>query len=160
MKKILLALLLGLMNPLVHADTVGIIINGKSFHIDDRDWNEENWGTGVQYEFASRSNWTPFISVSGFIDSNRNNSYYAGGGYKYRIDSLSSSDERFRVELGGTAFLMTRKDYRNNKPFFGALPALTIGSHNLDLNITYVPPVHPKLISLYFLQVVYKLPLD
>ena len=160
MKKILLAMLLGLMGSQVYADTLGIIINGKAIHFDDRKWNEDNWGTGVQYEFAARGNWTPFISVSGFIDSVRNNSYYAGGGYKYRIDSLSSRDDSFRVEVGGSAFLMTRKDYQNNRPFFGALPVLTLGSGNLDLNITYIPPVHPKLISLVFFQAVYKFELN
>lgn len=160
MKTILLLISLALLGSQVHADTLGIIINGKAIHLDDNEWNEDNWGTGVQYEFSAHGHWTPFLSISGFIDSNRNNSYYAGGGYKYRIDSLSARDDSFRVELGGNAFLMTRKNYLENKPFFGALPVLTIGSRNLDLNITYVPPIAPKLIPLFFMQAVYKIELD
>lgn len=156
MNKLILITLLTFIGTSAHADKIGIIINGKSIHLDDRNWNEENWGTGVHYEFETKDNWTPFFTASGFIDSVNNNSYVVGVGNKRRIETLSTRDDTFHVELGATAFLMTRKDYRDNKPFFGVLPILTLGSGPLDLNITYVPAVDPKLIPLLFFQAVYK----
>ena len=156
MRFFLLALMATLLSAQAQADTLGVIINGTAIHLDDGDWNEQNWGTGIQYEFDTSSAWTPYLSLSGFIDSNHHNSYYAGGGYKRRIKSLSSRDGGGRTEVGAIAFLMTRKDYLDNSPFFGALPVLTVGSGKLDINVTYIPAVDPKLVELFFIQAVYK----
>jgi hypothetical protein len=56
------------------------------------------------------------------------------------------------VDLGAIGFVMTRKDYKNNDPFLGVLPALSVGTKNVALNITYVPKVEPKAVPLWFFQ--------
>ena len=65
------------------ADQWSLLINGKAIHLEKPagvELNEENWGAGVQYDFnMTNGKWVPFISASGFKDSNGNPSYYAGG---------------------------------------------------------------------------------
>lgn len=56
-----------------------------------------------------------------------------------------------------TAFLMTRKDYKNNQPFFGALPYLSIGTNAFAINTTYTPAVTPKFEALWFFQATFQL---
>jgi hypothetical protein len=110
--------------------------------------NEKNWGLGLQYDWDRASDkWIPFGTVAGFRDSNSNMSYYAGGGAMYRFQFDSA-----HVDLGAIGFVMTRKDYKNNDPFLGVLPALSVGTKNVALNITYVPKVEPKAVPLWFFQ--------
>ena len=55
--KILLALMF-LIVPVTSAvaGSLQAVINGKSFHINsDYDWNEENYGIGIEYEFEPRA---------------------------------------------------------------------------------------------------------
>ena len=39
------------------------------------------------------------------------------------------------------AFVMTRTDVNDNKPFPGALPSLTVGNRYVGVNLTYMPKV-------------------
>ena len=40
------------------ADGLSAIVNGKSFHLGAvEDWNENNYGFGLEYEFANESRW-------------------------------------------------------------------------------------------------------
>ena len=57
------------------------------------------------------------------------------------------------VDLGAIGFLMTRKDFKNERPFPGVLPVLSVGSKNVALNVTYVPRVEPKAVPLLFFQI-------
>ena len=145
--------------PLGWAGETSLLINGHAHHISppaNTNFNERNWGFGLQYDYdRTPDNWMPFLAASGFKDSERNMSYYVGGGLQYRIDVAPSLDN-LHVGLGGIAFLMKRKTFKNNDPFFGVLPAFTVGTDHFALNITYVPKVHPKLIPLWFVQL--KLP--
>lgn len=133
------------------ADELSLLINGKAIHLGDspsQNLNEKNWGLGLQYDWErANDKWRPFATVSEFRDSNKNTSYYAGGGalYRFQYDSV-------HVDVGGIAFLMTRKDYKNGDPFIGVLPALSVGTKNVALNITYVPKVEPKAVPLWFFQ--------
>lgn len=115
------------------------ILNGKSFHIGaSRDWNEDNYGLGIEYEFTSRSRWKRRLLANGFRDSNDDMSYLAGGGlYRnlYSTDRLNG----FYIDAGINAFLMTRRDYNGNKPFPGMLPSLSIGNDVVGINVTYLP---------------------
>lgn len=84
-----------------------LLVNGKAFHLraapDGADLNERNWGLGVQYEFGSQAeDWIPFLTAAGFDDSNRNASYYAGGGWLRRFEWLSGG--RWHADAGGRAF--------------------------------------------------------
>ena len=136
-----------------------LLVNGKAVHINPQEganYNEENWGAGLQYDFDQKGNWVSFVNASGFLDSNENTSWYAGGGSVYRI-KLPSADS-LHVELGAIAFVMHRKDFRNERPFFGVLPVASVGSERIAINVTYIPKVDPKMVPLLFFQLKVKLP--
>jgi len=114
-----------------------VVLNGRSLHINAaRQWNEDNWGLGIEREFASSGRWIKVALANGFADSMGNPSYMAGGGLKRRF-RLGSDD--FYVDVGGIAFLMTREDVNRNEPFPGLLPAATFGFKRVALNVTYLP---------------------
>ena len=136
---ILVALMLTAPSPRAVAGEFSAVLNGKSFHLGaSEEWNEENYGLGVEYEFASKSRWKPKLMANAFRDSNEQMSYMAGGG----LHRTLYSTERFKglyIDAGINAFLMTRKDINDNRPFPGILPSLTIGNDHLGMNLTYLP---------------------
>jgi hypothetical protein len=114
-----------------------IVLNGRSQHIDAAyQWNEDNWGFGVEREFASTSPWIKVALGNTFMDSMNNPSYMAGGGLKRRFH-LGSDD--LYVDLGGIAFVMARENVNGDRPFPGLLPAATFGFKRVALNLTYLP---------------------
>lgn len=125
------------------AGKANAVINGVSYHVNSTyDWNEENLGIGFEYEFgddsSDTSKWKKIVMVNGFRDSNEEMSYMAGGGLHRQLfytERLSG----FYVQAGVNAFIMTRDDVNNNRPFLGALPSLTVGNRNLGFNLTYLP---------------------
>ncbi len=139
------------------ADELSLVINGKAIH--DKGpikYNEKNWGVGFEYDFKPTSRWIPFVAGSTFKDSNKQTSNYLGGGYKYRIP-LEDAKDGWRVDLSFIAFFMTRRDYNNNQPFFGALPFISIGTSRVMLNMTYIPRVTPKTVGLFYFQLKIKI---
>lgn len=140
----------------ITANTVNLIINGKSVHEDKKDFNEKNWGLGFEYNFAEDKKWINFINGGYFKDSLSNTSRYLGGGSKRRF-LLEADNEGWHIDAGLAAFLMTRKNYNGNKPFFGALPYLSVGTGKVAINATYIPSVSPKFVSLWFFQLSYKI---
>ncbi len=144
------------LSGLAAAGDYSLLINGKAVHLESRPGvhlNERNLGAGLQYDFEPirARRWVPFLSVSGFSDSNANPSYYAGGGLLRRF-MIAPRLDGLHVDAGAVAFLMTRQGYHGGAPFPGVLPALSVGTRTLALNITYIPKVHPKLIPLFFFQ--------
>ena len=135
----LAALLLTVLSQPAAAGNFDIVINGKSHHINaDYDWNENNLGLGMEYEFRPTSRWIKTLNANSFVDSLDNMSYMAGAGLKRRL--LSS--ERFGgvyLDAGVVAFLMARKDINDYRPFPGALPTLSIGNRYAGINLTYLP---------------------
>lgn len=133
------------------ADELSLLINGKAIHINapaGKDLNEKNWGAGFQYDWKPvNDKWIPFATASGFSDSNSNPSYYAGGGVlrRYQYNSLN-------FDVGVIGFAMTRKNYKNDKPFLGVLPAFSVGTQRFAVNMTYIPKVDPKMVALVFFQ--------
>jgi hypothetical protein len=133
------------------AGELSLLVNGKAIHINapaGTHLNEKNWGLGAQYDWdIVNKKWVPFAAVSGFSDSNKNPSYYAGGGAlrRFQLDDT-------HVDLGLIGFVMTRKDYKNDQPFFGVLPAFSVGTNRISVNMTYIPKVHPKAVPLWFFQ--------
>ena len=101
------------------------------------DWNEDNWGLGMEREFASRGPWLKVALVNGFEDSMGDASYMAGGGLKRRF-RLGRADD-FYIDVGGVAFLMTRETVNGGQPFPGLLPAATFGFKRVAMNVTYMP---------------------
>lgn len=138
------------------ADPWSILLNGKAMHLEKAsgtDYNEENWGAGIQYDFKQpNSKWIPFVTVSGFKDSNGNPSYYAGGGSMRRF-AFSEAQDSIHLDAGVVAFLMTRKNYLDGAPFLGVLPVVSLGTDRVALNVTYIPKIDPKLVPIIFLQV-------
>jgi hypothetical protein len=149
--------LTALVSASAQAGDLSLLVNGKAMHIAapaSKNYNERNWGAGVQYDFdaiGQNKNWIPFATASGFKDSFNQPSYYAGGGYTRRFIPLSSYDT-LHVDAGFMAFFMTREDYKNNHPFFGMLPVMSVGTKRVAINMTYVPKVQPKMVSLVFIQ--------
>ena len=63
-----------------------VVLNGRAIHMNAaRDWNEDNWGLGIEREFAARSPWIKVALANGFKDSVGQPSYMAGGGIKRRF---------------------------------------------------------------------------
>lgn len=137
--------------PQVSADSFNLIINGKAIHEERKNYNEENTGLGFEYNFDKKENWINFFNGGYFKDSLYNTSKYLGGGTKRRF-YLGDGEDGWHIDAGITAFLMTRKDYRNNQPFLGALPYFSIGNKHFALNATYIPEVSPKFAALWFFQ--------
>lgn len=137
------------------ADQLNLLLNGKARHVNvdpSESYNERNWGGGFQYDYGRRtSRWVPFITVSGFIDSYQNNSYYAGGGLLRRF-TISRKLDNLHFDAGIVGFSMTRKDINDGQPFIGALPVFSIGTDKIALNITYVPDIDERLAELWFMQ--------
>lgn len=121
------------------AGELSTIINGKSYHINSKyDWNEDNYGVGAEYVFSTESRWKKSVMANGFRDSNDEMSYMAGAGLHRRLVE-SKRLAGFYFDVGVTAFLMTREDVNNNKPFPGVLPTLSFGNRYAGLNLTYLP---------------------
>jgi hypothetical protein len=114
-----------------------VVLNGRAVHLNAaKDWNEANWGLGLEKEFRSSGRWVRMALANGFRDSAEHPSYMAGGGLKRRFRLVS--DDLY-VDLGVIGFLMTRHDVDGNRPFPGVLPALTVGGKHVALNMTYLP---------------------
>jgi len=152
-----------------YAGKLHLVINGKSFHVNsDYDWNESNYGIGVEYEFSSHSRWSKVAMANGFRDSQNNISYMAGAGLHRRLFAT----ERFAnlyVDAGINLFLMARRGADDYQPFPGLLPSLTLGNRYGGINLSYVPKravhnfseadtVDPNIDGVFFLQ--FKIRLD
>lgn len=121
------------------AGSLDVVINGKSFHVNSEyDWNEENIGIGLEYELESRSRWIRTVNANTFVDSLDNMSYMAGAGLKRRLYETDRFGGLY-FDAGIVAFLMSRKDIRNHRPFPGVLPALSLGNDYAGINVTYLP---------------------
>jgi len=133
------------------ASEMDLLVNGKAIHFnvpESKHLNEKNWGLGFQYDGdLVNQKWVPFVTVSGFIDSNKNPSYYAGGGMLRRYQG-----ESLHFDIGAIGFVMTRKGYKNDQPFLGVLPAFSVGGKRVSVNMTYIPKVEPKAVPLVFFQ--------
>jgi hypothetical protein len=164
----MLALTLALFSSPVQAGSINAVVNGKSYHFDaSYDWNEDNNGLGLEYEFAHRGAWKKVIMANGFRDSNNKMSYMAGMGLHRRLYATEKL-AGFYVYAGLNAFVMTRDD-AGSDPFPGILPSISVGNENFGVNLTYLPKqaiesatnshmVDPTLSGVLFLQ--FKVSLD
>ena len=115
------------------------VLNGRSIHVDaTENWNEDNVGLGLEYQFMSSSAWKKQLMVNGFRDSNDDMSYMAGAGLHRNLFATERLNG-FYVDAGINAFVMTRTDVNDNRPFPGAVPSLSIGNRHLGFNLTYLP---------------------
>jgi hypothetical protein len=65
--------------------------------------------------------------------------------YRFQFDGV-------HVDAGAVGFVMTRKDYNDDNPFLGVLPAFSVGTRNVAVNFTYIPKIEPKSVPLWFFQ--------
>ena len=163
-KRLALGLTALLLSTTAAADGIyQMVLNGKSFHVNSEyDWNENNYGVGLEYQFAGNSRWIKTAMVNAFLDSQDNMSYMGGGGLHRRL----VASERFGgayFDAGLNAFVMSRKDITDHQPFVGLLPSVTLGNRYGGLNLSYVPKraVHdfaradsldPSIDGVFFLQ--------
>lgn len=135
----LAAIVLAVAMPVAAAGELSALVNGKSWHAGAvEEWNEDNYGLGLEYEFASQSRWKWKLMANGFVDSVDSMSYMAGGGLHRRLWDTGRFHNLY-VDAGVNAFLMTREDVNGNRPFPGALPSFTVGNRYVGLNLTYLP---------------------
>ncbi len=121
------------------AGSLSAVLNGRSIHVDaTQNWNEDNLGLGLEYQFAGTSRWKKQLMVNGFRDSNDDMSYMAGAGLHRNLFSTDRLNG-FYMDAGINAFLMTRRDVNDNRPFPGAVPSVSIGNRYLGVNFTYLP---------------------
>ena len=145
------------------AGDLSLVLNGKSYHVNSSyDWNENNSGVGVEYQFGTESRWKKSVMANGFRDSNDSMSYMAGVGLHRRLIQ-SERIAGFYLDAGLSAFVMTREDVNGNKPFPGVLPSLSFGNRYAGFNLTYLPKqaveemvdaefVDPTLSGILFVQ--------
>ena len=75
-----------------------VVLSGRSFHLNAaRQWNEDNWGFGVEREFNPERRWVKLFLANAYKDSVDEPSYMAGGGLKRRF-RVPSRD--FYVDIG------------------------------------------------------------
>ena len=150
------------------AGQLDLVVNGRSYHVNSEyDWNENNYGLGLEYQFDSSSRWLWSVNGNAFMDSQENMSYMAGGGLKRRLFQ-SESRAGYYFDVGLAAFIMSRADFNDYLPFPGILPTLSFGMRNVGMNLTYVPKsvVHdiaqanvldPNIGAVFFLQFKFRL---
>lgn len=135
----LLALLVAVPHSAAVAGSLNAVLNGRSIHVDaTENWNEDNIGLGLEYQFRSDSRWKRQVMVNGFRDSNDQMSYMAGAGLHRTLFATESLNGLY-IDAGINAFLMTRRDFNDNRPFPGAVPSLTIGNRAIGFNLSYLP---------------------
>ena len=121
------------------AGQLDLIVNGRSYHADSKiDWNENNYGLGLEYQFDSTSRWIWSVNANAFRDSVNNMSYTAGGGLKRRLFQ-SNHPAEFYLDAGLNAFIMARADVNDYLPFPGVLPTLSFGTKYVGINLAYLP---------------------
>jgi hypothetical protein len=112
--------------------------------IQDREFNEQNWGIGVQLERPLSGDWTQWVSKTSFgvmKDSLNAMGAYAGHTWQKRV----VDGDTFTADLGGGAFLFYRT-LRFDGPHLlvpGVLPVLSVThkSWGLGINVVAVPRV-------------------
>lgn len=116
-----------------------LVINGRSYHIDSTyNWNEDNLGLGLEYQFKQESAWRRIAMANGFRDSTDVMSYMAGFGLHRRLYETNRFGG-FYVYAGLNAFVMTRDDVNSGELFPGILPSLSVGNRGFGVNLTYLP---------------------
>jgi len=130
---------LSLSTGIATAGQLDLILNGRSYHMNaDYDWNEQNTGLGVEYAFDSSSRWIWSVTANGFVDSQDNMSYMAGGALKRRLFQ-SEHPAGYYFDAGLVGFLMSRADIDDHHPFPGVLPMVSFGTRHIGINLTYLP---------------------
>jgi hypothetical protein len=145
----------GLFGIPANAREFSVLFNGKAIHLDSQPgitYNENNWGLGFQYDMEPvEETLVPFVTFSGFKDSNKNMSYYGGGGLLHR-KQFDWGKTPMHFDAGVIVFLMKREGFQENHLFPGILPAFSLGTPRVAVNMTFIPKIDPKMVPLLFFQ--------
>ena len=100
--------------------------------------NDKAWGGGIGKVFRTNSGNDESIYAMVFRDSANYLQWSAGYAYQWIFPVASTG-----LELGAglTAALISRHDVYNSVPFPALLPLVSIGSRNIKIMATYVPPI-------------------
>lgn len=121
------------------AGDLSAVINGRSIHVDaTEEFNEDNLGLGLEYQFSTQSRWKKKVMANGFRDSNDYMSYMAGAGLHRTLFATDRWNGLY-LDAGIDAFVMTRQDVNENRPFPGAVPSVSLGNRHMGINLTYLP---------------------
>ena len=121
------------------AGDLRLVINGRSHHFNSTyDWNENNYGLGLEYQFETTSPWKKIVMANGFRDSTDRMSYMGGAGLHKRLLETHRFSG-FYIDAGINVFIMTREDVNENQPFPGVLPSVSFGNRYVGFNLTYLP---------------------
>jgi hypothetical protein len=78
-------------------------------------------------------------------------SYYAGGGLMHR-HQFDWGKTPMHFDAGAIVFLMKRKGFEEGHLFPGILPAFSLGTPRVAVNMTFIPKVDPKTVPILFFQ--------
>ena len=150
-------MLLGLIaSTQLQAHELQMVISAKAIHVGQNDLNENNYGVGFQYDFDEQQRWIPLINMASLKDSNNKTSRYIGAGIKRRF-KLRAGNEPLNFDIGVAGLVMKRPDYNDEKPFWGALPFVSLNNSWGGVNATYVPAVEKDTLPFWYFQFTLKL---
>jgi hypothetical protein len=119
-------------------------VDSRGNEIQDREFNEQNWGIGVQLERNLTGDWSQWVSKTSFgvmKDSLNAMGAYAGHTWQKRV----IDGDTYTADIGGGAFLFYRT-LRFDGPHVlvpGVLPVLSVTHKGwgLGVNVVAVPRV-------------------
>jgi hypothetical protein len=122
-----------------------VTLTGYAYHNSNRytngqmrALNNKAWGGGIGKVFRTDSGNDESLYAMVFQDSGRHLQWSAGYAYQWIFPVANTGLE---IGAGLTAALISRHDVFNRTPFPALLPLASIGSKNIKLMATYVPPV-------------------
>jgi hypothetical protein len=120
-----------------------LVLNGVSKHFnvdskyDNSPLNERNWGLGLEYQFATKSDdrlhW--MVNLGQFHDSFSTNAFYAGGAGLYDLYRKNN----LYVQTGIQLAFFNSPSYNGGTPFVAPLPIISLGTDEIAANITVIP---------------------
>lgn len=104
--------------------TTALVINTISFHHVSGDFNEKNFGLGIEHSLNNNV----YISAGGYENSYYDRSYYAGVGYEQEVSKY--------FKVGSEVFYAT--GYEEDGPFAAALTG-SVGTDRFNIKVLHIP---------------------
>lgn len=117
----------------------------------DEQYNEDNTGYGLLYEFDKRKNVIPYVTFGKYIDSFDTDATYLSAGASKRI-ILSRQLDNLHFEFGGALTLIKSTSYREGRPILTFMPVLSLATDMVGLNLSYIPKINNTTTHVFFIQ--------
>ena len=114
-------------------------------------YNEDNAGYGLIYEFDKRKNVIPYITFGKYRDSFYSDATYLSGGASKRI-MISRQLDDLHFEFGGALTLIKSTSYLEGRPLLTFMPVLTLATNTVGLNLSYIPKINNTTTHVFFIQ--------